>query len=452
MTELSGGQQQRVALARALAPVAPRPAARRAALEPRPVAAREDAAGAEAGDPPGRDHDPLRDARAGGGVRARRPRRGPERGAPRAGRNAGGALRAARDPLRRDLHRALERRPGAGGSTGRAAAAAARLAGDRGRPGRARTRTADLVVRPEALSSRRGRAPTRSRARSSSAATPAGRRTSWSRREAAGEVEVLAPPPPPRRRRPRPRRPGAGGPGAARLPRREPRVKPRRGAGAARRPASLLLLFWLVGYPLLLTLARRSARRAAPSPISPSSPAGPAEWQALWASLWISLATWSLVGRRSACRSPSSSSAPSSRAGAPWARSSRCRSRCRRSSASSRFSFSTARAASRRARSRPSLAARAPPWRLSGPAAILLVHAYSMYVYFYLFTRAGLARLDAALPRGRREPRRGARAHGARASTLPLLSPALSGRGAAHVHDVARLLLGARTSSAAASG
>lgn len=38
-----------------------------------------------------------------------------------------------------------------------------------------------------------------------------------------------------------------------------------------------------------------------------------------------------------------------------------------------------------------------PPWRLAGPGAILLVHAYSMYVYFYLFTRAGLARLDAAL-------------------------------------------------------
>src|SRR6266542_2085486 len=26
-----------------------------------------------------------------------------------------------------------------------------------------------------------------------------------------------------------------------------------------------------------------------------------------------------------------------------------------------------------------------PPWRLSGPGAILFVHAYSMYVYFYLF-------------------------------------------------------------------
>ena len=37
------------------------------------------------------------------------------------------------------------------------------------------------------------------------------------------------------------------------------------------------------------------------------------------------------------------------------------------------------------------------PWRLAGPGAILLVHTYSMYVYFYLFTRAGLARLDGAL-------------------------------------------------------
>ena len=37
------------------------------------------------------------------------------------------------------------------------------------------------------------------------------------------------------------------------------------------------------------------------------------------------------------------------------------------------------------------------PWRLQGPVAILLVHAYSMYVYFYLFTRAGLAKLDVSM-------------------------------------------------------
>ena len=38
-----------------------------------------------------------------------------------------------------------------------------------------------------------------------------------------------------------------------------------------------------------------------------------------------------------------------------------------------------------------------PPWRLQGAGAILLVHAYSMYVYFYLFVRAALQSLDASL-------------------------------------------------------
>ena len=36
------------------------------------------------------------------------------------------------------------------------------------------------------------------------------------------------------------------------------------------------------------------------------------------------------------------------------------------------------------------------PWRLQGAGAILLVHAYSMYVYFYLFVRAALERMDGA--------------------------------------------------------
>ena len=66
------------------------------------------------------------------------------------------------------------------------------------------------------------------------------------------------------------------------------------------------------------------------------------------------------------------------------------------------------------------------PWRLQGPAAILLVHAYSMYVYFYLFTRAGLAKLDASMLEA-------SASHGAgswttfRRVTLPLLRPALAG-------------------------
>ncbi|HVH09933.1 MAG TPA: ABC transporter permease subunit, partial [Gemmatimonadales bacterium] len=37
------------------------------------------------------------------------------------------------------------------------------------------------------------------------------------------------------------------------------------------------------------------------------------------------------------------------------------------------------------------------PWQLHGAGAILLVHAYSFYVYFYLLTRAGLAKLDASM-------------------------------------------------------
>jgi iron(III) transport system permease protein len=37
-----------------------------------------------------------------------------------------------------------------------------------------------------------------------------------------------------------------------------------------------------------------------------------------------------------------------------------------------------------------------PPWRLEGAGAILLVHAYSMYVYFYLLVRASLTSLDAS--------------------------------------------------------
>jgi iron(III) transport system permease protein len=66
------------------------------------------------------------------------------------------------------------------------------------------------------------------------------------------------------------------------------------------------------------------------------------------------------------------------------------------------------------------------PWRLQGAGAILLVHAYSMYVYFYLFTRAGLAKLDwsmleAAQALGARRWRTLTRV------TLPLVRPSLAG-------------------------
>ena len=67
-----------------------------------------------------------------------------------------------------------------------------------------------------------------------------------------------------------------------------------------------------------------------------------------------------------------------------------------------------------------------PPWRLQGPGAILLVHAYSMYVYFYLFARAGLARIDGSMVEAAASL--GAGPWGAfRRVTLPLLAPVLWG-------------------------
>ena len=66
------------------------------------------------------------------------------------------------------------------------------------------------------------------------------------------------------------------------------------------------------------------------------------------------------------------------------------------------------------------------PWRLSGPGAILLVHTYSMYVYFYLFTRAALARLDASLLEAAASLGAGRWRTFGRV-TLPMLRPALAG-------------------------
>ena len=67
-----------------------------------------------------------------------------------------------------------------------------------------------------------------------------------------------------------------------------------------------------------------------------------------------------------------------------------------------------------------------PPWALQGAGAILLVHAYSMYVYFYLFTRAGLASLDAAALEAAASLGAG-RWRTLRRVVLPLLYPALAG-------------------------
>lgn len=69
---------------------------------------------------------------------------------------------------------------------------------------------------------------------------------------------------------------------------------------------------------------------------------------------------------------------------------------------------------------------RAAPWRLNGAGAVLFVHAYTMYVYFFMFTSAALARLDPAVTEA-------ASALGASRTramlriTLPMLAPAIGG-------------------------
>jgi iron(III) transport system permease protein len=67
-----------------------------------------------------------------------------------------------------------------------------------------------------------------------------------------------------------------------------------------------------------------------------------------------------------------------------------------------------------------------PPWRLQGAGAILLVHAYSMYVYFYLFVRAALFSLDGSLYEAAASLGAG-RWRTLRRVVLPQLYPALGG-------------------------
>jgi len=66
------------------------------------------------------------------------------------------------------------------------------------------------------------------------------------------------------------------------------------------------------------------------------------------------------------------------------------------------------------------------PWRLTGVWAIIFVHAYTMYVYVFLFISAGLERFDTTLD----EAASGLGASSwqrLRRVTLPLLTPALAG-------------------------
>lgn len=66
------------------------------------------------------------------------------------------------------------------------------------------------------------------------------------------------------------------------------------------------------------------------------------------------------------------------------------------------------------------------PWRLTGLWAIVFVHAYTMYVFVFLFVSAGLERFDTSLDEAAAglgaSPR-----HRLRRVTLPLLLPAIAG-------------------------
>lgn len=67
-----------------------------------------------------------------------------------------------------------------------------------------------------------------------------------------------------------------------------------------------------------------------------------------------------------------------------------------------------------------------PPWSFTGVWPIILVHAYTMYVYVYLFVAAGLERYDTSLD----EAATGlgaTRALRLRRVTLPLLTPSIAG-------------------------
>src|SRR5215217_4623202 len=68
----------------------------------------------------------------------------------------------------------------------------------------------------------------------------------------------------------------------------------------------------------------------------------------------------------------------------------------------------------------------AAPWTLSGILAVIFVHAYTMYVYVFLFVSAGLERYDTTLD----EAAAGlgaSRSLALRRVTLPLLTPSLAG-------------------------
>ncbi|HXO19846.1 MAG TPA: iron ABC transporter permease, partial [Thermoanaerobaculia bacterium] len=202
------------------------------------------------------------------------------------------------------------------------------------------------------------------------------------------------------------------------------------GAVKARLPlaasAVALLLAWLVGYPLLMTLvdAVRGSHGWTLAPFAAFA-RRPDEWMALWRSLWISCVSVVLAaalgvplaflfeltefpGRRLLGAIAALPVALPPLVGV----------------IAFLFLYGESGFVSRAVMA--VLRLQQAPWRLAGPGAILLVHAYSMYVYFYLFTRAGLARLDGALLEAAASLGAGRRRILLEV-TLPLLRPALGG-------------------------
>src|SRR5256712_7112767 len=243
-------------------PRATRAAARRALVEPRPGAARAHAPRAAPAHQARRDHEPLRDPRAGGGLRPGRPRRGARRGAARTGRDPGRCVRAPGEPLRRHLRRPRQRVPRRGG-------ARARRGGRPDRRGAAR-----------GLSVLRDRDP----GRGEGAALHRRRRVLPRGRGPRGALRGAC-----RARR--------GARGRSRLRRGDTRADVRGGArvNAGNRPGlpgALLtpLPAWLLLYPRSVVMAEAARGDALAAFLS-----GGGEWHALWASVWISLASVALA-------------------------------------------------------------------------------------------------------------------------------------------------------------
>ena len=186
-----------------------------------------------------------------------------------------------------------------------------------------------------------------------------------------------------------------------------------------------LLLTWLVGYPLLITLAEALGLPGLDLADFQQFAQRADEWLALWQSLWISAASVALAA---AIGVP---------LGFLFARNDFPGRRLLGSLVILpvalpplvgviAFLFLYGESGLLTRSLQLALGLEEAPWRLNGPGAILLVHAYSMYVFFYLFTRAALARFDASVLEAAAALGAG-RARTLRRVTLPLLAPALVG-------------------------